>query len=60
MAAAMQELKRFVHGALAEGMSRQAIEDALVGAGWPAEQARSALNAYADVEFPVPAPKPRP
>ncbi len=60
MAAATQELERFVHEALAKGMSRQAIEDALAGAGWPAEQARSALNAYADVEFPVPVPKPRP
>ena len=60
MAAATQELERFVHEALARGMSRQAIEDALAGAGWPAEQSRSALNAYADVEFPVPVPKPRP
>lgn len=60
MAAATQELERFVHEALAKGMSRQAIEDALAGAGWPAEQSRSALNAYADVEFPVPVPKPRP
>ena len=60
MAAATQELERFVHEALAKGMSRQAIEDALTGAGWPAEQARSGLNAYADVEFPVPVPKPRP
>ena len=60
MAAATQELERFVHEALAKGMSRQAIEDALTGAGWPAEQSRSALNAYADVEFPVPVPKPRP
>lgn len=60
MGAAAQELERFVHEALAKGMSRQAIEDALNGAGWPAEQSRSALNAYADVEFPVPVPKPRP
>lgn len=60
MAAATQELERFVHEALAKGMSRQAIEDALTAAGWPSEQSRSALNAYADVEFAVPVPKPRP
>ena len=60
MAAATQELERFVHEALAKGLSRQDIEDALGSAGWPAEQARSALNAYADLKFPVPVPKPRP
>ena len=60
MAAATQELERFVHEALAKGMSRQAIEAALASAGWPAEQSRRALNAYAELEFPIPVPKPRP
>lgn len=60
MAAATQELERFVRESLARGMPRQAIEEALTGAGWPADQSRSALDAYADVAFPVPVPKPRP
>ncbi|HEY5612140.1 MAG TPA: DUF5671 domain-containing protein [Lysobacter sp.] len=50
----------FVREALAKGAGREAIENALAAAGWPAAQARSALNGYADVEFPVPVPKPRP
>ena len=60
MAAATQELERFVHAALAKGLSRPAIEAALGSAGWPTEQSRSALNAYAELEFPIPVPKPRP
>jgi hypothetical protein len=60
MAAATQELERFVHEALARGLAREDIEAALAGAGWPAEQSRSALDAYADLAFPVPVPRPRP
>ena len=60
MAAATQDLELFVREALSRGQSREAIEAALDSAGWPKEQARSALNAYALVDFPVPVPKPRP
>ncbi len=60
MASATQDLDLFVRDALARGESRGAIEAALVAAGWPAEQIRSALNVYADVGFSVPVPKPRP
>jgi hypothetical protein len=60
MAAATQELERFVHEALARGLSRADIAAALDSAGWPAEQSRSALSAYADLAFPVPVPRPRP
>ncbi|HEX5755380.1 MAG TPA: DUF5671 domain-containing protein [Arenimonas sp.] len=60
MAAATQELEHFVREALAKGLSREAIGVALGRAGWPAEQSHSALAAYADVEFAVPVPKPRP
>lgn len=60
MAAATQDLELFVREALSRGQSREAIEAALDGAGWPREQALSALNAYALVDFPVPVPKPRP
>lgn len=60
MASGTQDLDVFVREALARGAGREAIEKALAAAGWPAAQARSALNGYADVEFPVPVPKPRP
>lgn len=60
MASATQELEHFVREALARGMSREAIATALAAAGWPAEQARSALGAYAELDFPLPVPRPRP
>lgn len=60
MAAAAQDLDQFVRDALDKGLSRDAIAAALAQAGWPAEQARSALAAYADVAFAVPVPRPRP
>ena len=60
MASGTQDLDVFVRDALAKGVGREAIENALASAGWPSAQARSALNGYADVEFPVPVPKPRP
>ena len=60
MAAGTQDLDVFVRDALAKGASKASIEAALTAAGWPPEQSRSALNAYADVDFAVPVPKPRP
>jgi hypothetical protein len=60
MAAATQDLQSFVRDALARGVSRPDIEAALTAAGWPAEQSRDALNAYADIAFPVPVPRPLP
>ena len=60
MASGTQELDLFVREALAKGMAKSAIEQALSTAGWPAPQARSVLNGYADLEFPVPVPRPRP
>lgn len=60
MASGTQDLELFVREALAKGQSRDAIGQALAAAGWPPEQARSALAVYADVPFPVPVPRPRP
>jgi hypothetical protein len=60
MSVATRELEAFVHAALARGQPRAAIEAALAQAGWPDEQVRDALDAYADVAFPLPVPKPRP
>lgn len=60
MASTTQDLELFVRDALGRGESKEAIDAALVSAGWPEEQIRSALSAYADVGFSVPVPKPRP
>ena len=60
MASATQELDLFVRDALASGIDKPAIEQALAAAGWPPAQTRSVLNGYADLQFPVPVPKPRP
>lgn len=60
MAIATRDLELFVREALAAGQPRPAIEAALAQAGWPPEQVRDALDAYADVAFPVPVPRPRP
>ncbi len=59
MPSGIQELETFVRSALAKGSTRQSVEKVLLDAGWSGEQARSALAAFADVEFPVPVPKPR-
>jgi len=55
-----EELQSFVKDALAHGQSRDAIEKALLKAGWKSDQVNGALAAYAPVEFPIPVPRPRP
>jgi hypothetical protein len=60
MASATLDLETFVREALLRGASRANVQDALLRAGWAAEQAKGALDAYADLDFPVPVPKPRP
>ena len=60
MTSATQELELFVKEALARGLDRESIRKTMVDAGWSAEQARMAIDAYADVAFPVPVPRARP
>lgn len=60
MAVATRDLEIFVREALLRGQPRPSIEAALAQAGWPQDQVRDALDAYADVAFPVPVPRPRP
>lgn len=60
MAAGTQELELFVRESLLRGCARAEIEKAMLDAGWTADQAKSAMNAFADVSFSVPVPKPRP
>lgn len=59
MASSSQELDSFVREALLRGQSRAAIGEALAAAGWSQEQTRGVLDGYAEVDFPVPVPKPR-
>ncbi|MDD5586107.1 MAG: DUF5671 domain-containing protein [Alphaproteobacteria bacterium] len=60
MTSGTRELDVFVKESLRVGASRNDIEKAAVAAGWPSDQAKNALGAYADISFPVPVPKPRP
>jgi hypothetical protein len=54
-----ETLHQFVKEALAAGKSRADISKALRAAGWNDDQAREALASFADVDFPVPVPRPR-
>jgi hypothetical protein len=55
-----EDLLSFVRDALARGLSRAQIEDALIRAGWRSDQVKSALTSFAEIEFPIPVPRPKP
>lgn len=54
------ELIGFVREALTKGQSRDSIRDKLLEARWPEDDVATALDAFADVEFPIPVPRPKP
>lgn len=54
------QLLDFTRRALAAGVSRAEIADALRHAGWPEPEIGAALRAYADFDFPVPVPRAKP
>jgi len=54
------QLAGFVGQALKEGHSRERIRVALLEAGWTASEAEAALSAWAESDFSLPIPKPRP
>ena len=58
--AVSQELIDFVKDGLQRGIPRAQLEQALLGAGWNAEQVRGAIRSFAEVDFPIPVPRPRP
>jgi Domain of unknown function (DUF5671) len=60
MVSAAHELEDFAREALIRGLDKGAIRKAMADAGWSPEQVQTALDAYADVQFPIPVPKPRP
>lgn len=59
MSSGPSELDIFVREALLRGQSREAIAQVLEQAGWSRAQVRDVLQAYAEVDFPVPVPRPR-
>jgi Domain of unknown function (DUF5671) len=60
MASGIQDLEWFAREAQLKGLGKPEIRKAALEAGWSEDQVRDALDAYADVAFPVPVPKPRP
>lgn len=51
------ELYLFVKTALEKGVSRDKIKETLQKAGWGREDIDSALDAFFDIEFPIPVPR---
>jgi hypothetical protein len=56
----LPDIHSFVRDALARGISKQEIRDALLKANWQDEEIKAALSLYADVAFPIPVPKRKP
>ncbi|HVM90891.1 MAG TPA: DUF5671 domain-containing protein [Verrucomicrobiae bacterium] len=54
------ELQGFVKEGLTKGLKREDLKKALTKAGWPADEVKNAIDAYADVDFPIAVPKRRP
>ncbi len=52
-------LVEFAERALSQGLARDEITRALEAAGWPKAEIAAALSAFADVDFPLPVPKPK-
>jgi hypothetical protein len=58
--ASNQQLTGFLKEGLDRGLPREQLEKVLLEAGWPPDQVRGALGRFADVEFPIPVPRPKP
>ncbi len=54
------ELSGFVKEALTRGLPRAQIEEVLQRAGWDPGRVRSALAGFAEVDFPLAVPRPKP
>lgn len=55
-----EELYGFMKEGLQRDVPRAQLEEVLLGTGWPRDQVRGALGAFADVTFPIPVPRPQP
>ena len=60
MAGSTEELSRFVRDALARGIARAEIDAALRQAGWSPSDVARALRGFAEIDFPLPIPRPQP
>lgn len=60
MTTGARDLTSFVREALVRGCTREQTAAALQEAGWASEQIKDALSAFAEVDFAVPVPRPRP
>ena len=60
MASGIQDLEWFVRESLLKGLGKPEIRKAMLDAGWTKDQIGYVVDAYADVAFAVPIPKPRP
>lgn len=54
------DLQLFVKEGLEKGLSREKLAKALGSAGWPEDEVKTALDAYAEVDFPIAVPKRKP
>jgi hypothetical protein len=54
-----QDLDVFVRDALSRGVPRERVATTLAEAGWSTAQVQRALGSWAEVDFPVPVPRPR-
>jgi hypothetical protein len=54
------ELQAFVKEGLGKGLARDKMKTALAKAGWPADEVKNALDAYAESDLPVAVPRRRP
>jgi len=54
------ELQGFIREALGRGVSRAQVEQALANAGWESDQVNGALAGFAEIDFPIPVPRPAP
>ena len=58
--AANEELRSFVRDGLARGVPRAELRDVLNRAGWSTSDVHGVLTGFADVQFPIPVPRPQP
>ncbi len=55
-----EPLGQFIHDGLSQGIPREQLTEALIVAGWNENQITGALSRYADTDFAIPVPHPKP